>query len=98
MIRVAPALAFASALLLAAASASPALAGFAGTDDKPTFLIPASDGYGVADCLARGDECAAQVANAWCAAQGYHHASGLSLAVGNDSRQHTGAVAVTCDG
>ncbi len=36
-----------------------------------TFLIPASDGYGVADCLASGVECGQVIATAWCEAQGF---------------------------
>ena len=36
-----------------------------------TFLIPASDGYGVADCLASGAECGQVIATAWCEAQGF---------------------------
>jgi hypothetical protein len=36
-----------------------------------TFLIPASDGYGVADCLASGAECGRVIATAWCEAQGF---------------------------
>jgi hypothetical protein len=36
-----------------------------------TFLIPVSDGYGVADCLTSGAECGQVIATAWCEAQGY---------------------------
>ena len=46
-----------------------------------TFLIPASDGYGVADCLTGGNECGKIVANAWCEAQGFSRADNFGLAV-----------------
>ena len=46
-----------------------------------TFLIPASDGYGVADCLAGGSECGAIVANAWCEAHGFSRAETFGVAV-----------------
>jgi hypothetical protein len=39
-----------------------------------TFLIPASDGYGVADCLMGPSECGKVVANAWCEAHGFSSA------------------------
>src|SRR5215217_520559 len=39
-----------------------------------TFLIPASDGYGVADCLTGAGECGRIVANAWCEAHGFSRA------------------------
>ena len=39
-----------------------------------TFLIPASDGYGVADCLTGASECGRIVADAWCEAQGFSRA------------------------
>jgi hypothetical protein len=46
-----------------------------------TFLIPASDGYGVADCLTGGSECGRIVADAWCEAQGFSRAETFGLAV-----------------
>lgn len=97
MIRTFSALAFASALILAASGAGPSLAGGTDADGKPTFLISARDGYGVAECLTRGDACAVQVANAWCAAQGYHHASDLRIMTPQDNRTLTEAIAITCD-
>jgi hypothetical protein len=37
-----------------------------------TFLIPAAEGYGVADCLTTaGSECGKVVADAYCEAQGF---------------------------
>ena len=46
-----------------------------------TFLIPASEGYGVADCLAGANECGRIVANAWCEAHGFSRAETFGLAV-----------------
>ncbi|MGV6874445.1 hypothetical protein ACUSIJ_17365 [Pseudochelatococcus sp. B33] len=97
MIRTISAFALASALILAAAVAGPSLAGGTDPDGKPTFLISARDGYGVAECLTRGDACSVQVANAWCVAQGYHHASDLRVMEAKDSRTLTDAIAITCD-
>jgi hypothetical protein len=44
------------------------------------FLIPASDGYGVADCLTGGNECGVIVADAWCEAHGFSKADSFGLA------------------
>jgi len=46
-----------------------------------TFLIPASEGYGVADCLTGGSECGKIVANAWCEAHGFSRAERFGLAI-----------------
>jgi hypothetical protein len=46
-----------------------------------TFLIPASDGYGVADCLTGANECGVIVANAWCEAHGFSRAETFGVAV-----------------
>jgi hypothetical protein len=46
-----------------------------------SFLIPASDGYGVADCLTGGNECGRIVANAWCEAHGFSRANTYGLAI-----------------
>ncbi len=49
-----------------------------------SFLIPASDGYGVADCLTGGNECGKIVANAWCEAHGFRRAETFGLASPED--------------
>ncbi|MFA6965359.1 hypothetical protein [Bosea sp. (in: a-proteobacteria)] len=56
----------------------------AAPSDQRTFLIPASDGYGVADCLASKSECGKIVADAWCEAQGFAKASAYGLASRED--------------
>jgi hypothetical protein len=48
---------------------------------EATFLIPAADGYGVADCLSgQNPECGTVVANAWCEAQGFARAQAFGPA------------------
>jgi hypothetical protein len=49
-----------------------------------TYLIPASDGYGVADCIASKAECGQIVANAWCEAQGHRIAKTYGVASAED--------------
>ncbi|WP_210485705.1 hypothetical protein [Microvirga antarctica] len=41
---------------------------------EATFLVPAHDGYGVAECLVSGHTCGQAVADTWCETQGYSHA------------------------
>jgi len=57
---------------------------------EATFLIPAAEGYGVADCLSGANpECGRVVADAWCEAQGYARAQHFGPARPED---HTGSV------
>jgi hypothetical protein len=78
------------------ATAVPVLA--AGTDGatapgvEKTFLIPSSDGYGVAECLIVGSgECGQVVADAWCESQGFAKAAGFGVAAQDE---YTGAIDV----
>jgi hypothetical protein len=64
-----------SVAILAAGLAASGLIGVSSTkpaaaQGERSFLIPANDGYGVADCLATGAACGSIVANAWCEAHG----------------------------
>jgi hypothetical protein len=52
--------------------------------DQQTFLIPASDGYGVADCISSKSECGKIVANAWCEAKGFKTATSYGIAARED--------------
>ena len=52
----------------------------AASNAQRTFLIPASDGYGVADCISSKAECGKIVANAWCEAQGFAKATEFGVA------------------
>jgi len=58
--------------------------------EQRTFLIPGSDGYGVADCISSKAECGTVVANAWCEAQGFGKAVSFGVAARED---FTGSVA-----
>jgi hypothetical protein len=50
-----------------------------------TFMIPAADGYGVADCLtAGGSECGRIVADAYCEAQGFAKSARFGRAAAED--------------
>jgi hypothetical protein len=44
------------------------------TTGQNVFLLPPSDGYGVADCLSGERECGKIVANAWCESKGFRRA------------------------
>lgn len=56
----------------------------AASSEPRTFLIPPSDGYGVADCITNGSECGKIVADAWCEAQGYVRATAFGPAARED--------------
>ena len=57
---------------------------------EAVFLIPAAEGYGVADCLSgQNPECGTVVANAWCEAQGFARAQAFGPARAED---HTGSI------
>ncbi|WP_376988188.1 hypothetical protein [Bosea sp. R86505] len=56
----------------------------AAPSEQRTFLIPAGDGYGVADCISSKSECGKIVADAWCESQGYARASAFGLASRED--------------
>jgi hypothetical protein len=52
---------------------------------EAAFLIPAADGYGVADCLtAPGSECGRVVADAYCEAQGFAKSASFGRAAAED--------------
>ena len=46
---------------------------------EATFVVPANDGYGIADCLASGSGCGQIVADAWCETQGFRRAIAFGL-------------------
>ena len=62
----------------------------AASNAQRTFLIPASDGYGVADCISTKAECGKIVATAWCESQGFGKAVAFGVA---DREDFTGTVA-----
>lgn len=57
---------------------------------EKTFLLPASDGYGVGECLTGGaSECGQVVADSWCESQGFASAASYGIAAVDE---YTGAI------
>ena len=82
-------LAVLSALGVLVSVAGPALAASQTPGVEKTFLIPSSDGYGVAECLTTGGECGQVVADAWCESQGYAKSASFGIAAQDE---YTGAI------
>ncbi|MET7245695.1 hypothetical protein ABZT49_20290 [Methylobacterium sp. EM32] len=82
-------LAVLSALGVLVSAAVPALAASQTPGVEKTFLIPSSDGYGVAECLTTGGECGQVVADAWCESQGYAKSASFGIAAQDE---YTGAI------
>lgn len=61
----------------------------AGILSEGIFLIPANDGYGVADCISSTHACGKIVADAWCQNHGYKVALSYGVA---DRADFTGSV------
>ena len=83
-----------SALLATVLATTLALGAQAGSETparsvEKTFLIPSSDGYGVAECLTTGGECGQVVADAWCESQGYAKSASFGVAAQDE---YTGAI------
>ena len=53
-------------LILAVAFALPCSA-------AESYTIPASDGYGIGECMASGNDCGRVMADSWCEAHGHAH-------------------------
>ncbi len=49
-----------------------------------TFVVPAHDGYGIAECLSSSSECAKVIADSWCESQGFKGAESFGLAAAED--------------
>jgi hypothetical protein len=47
--------------------------------EQSVFLLPPSDGYGMADCIAENRACGRIVADAWCESKGYAKAAAFSV-------------------
>jgi hypothetical protein len=58
-------------VFFAAASLTLLPNGTQASSTEATFMVPAADGYGVAECLITNQACGQVVANAWCEAHGY---------------------------
>jgi hypothetical protein len=63
-----------TAAFIGAASLTLLPGGTQASSAEATFLVPAADGYGVAECLISNQPCGQVVANTWCEAQGYGRA------------------------
>jgi len=64
-----------TAVFLAAASMTLLPDGTQASSTEETFLVPAADGYGIAECLISNEPCGQVVANTWCEAQGFSRAA-----------------------
>lgn len=69
----------------------------ASSGDSATFLIPAADGYGIADCLIGGGDCGLVVAQSWCEAHGWGRAASFGRAAAEDMTGSTAPI-VTVSG
>jgi len=63
-----------TAMFIAAASLTLLPNGTQASSTEASFLVPAADGYGVAECLISNQSCGQVVADTWCEAQGYARA------------------------
>src|SRR3712207_5906197 len=63
-----------TAMFFAAASLTLLPNGTQASSTEQTFMVPATDGYGVAECLISDRACGQVVADSWCEAQGYRKA------------------------
>ncbi len=68
---------FAALLTAAMLLAAPSMARAA---DGLDFVVPPSDGYGIAECMKPGQECGQVIADAWCESHGHAHATACGLA------------------
>ena len=86
MRRTFAALAFTGVLVSAAASflVLPNAGEVKAAPSTATFVVPAHDGYGIAECLASNAECAKVVADSWCESQGFSRAESFGLATSED--------------
>lgn len=48
--------------------------------DSLDFVVPPSDGYGIAECMKPGEACGQVIADAWCESHGHAHATAFGLA------------------
>jgi len=58
-------------VFVAAASLTLLPNGTQASSAEETFLVPAADGYGLAECLISNRACGQVVADSWCEAQGF---------------------------
>lgn len=82
--------------------ATPTNVSQASAGSRATFIVPASDGYGVGDCVASGSACAKVVADSWCEAHGFARSESFGLAEAADVTASSGLangnrpISITC--
>ncbi len=59
--------------------------------EPATYIIPASEGYGIIDCLVEGVACGKIVADSWCSSRA--HGPALAFGLASDVTGSTGAAA-----
>ncbi len=73
--------------------------------DSRSFIIPPSDGYGVAECLAKTGDCGRVVADSWCESYGFAKATSYgpaedvtsAIAVAQETHHaEPGSFVITC--
>ncbi len=73
--------------------------------ENETFVISASEGYGVSECFTKGAACGPVMADAWCQSQGHVRATAFGLAsditatvegAAKTAAREPGATLITC--
>lgn len=87
-------------MLALAAARGPAVAAPGKTH---SFIIPASEGYGIVNCFESGAKCGPVVADSWCSAHGYGKATAwgrtddMTASLGTvTKRPAKGSLIITC--
>jgi hypothetical protein len=74
-------------------------------ESAATFVIPANDGYGLAECITAGKPCGRIVADAWCEAHGqgparaFGRSEDITASIANASTKDAGppgSIIVSC--
>jgi len=84
-----------TAVFFAAASLTFLSDGTQASSTEATFLVPAADGYGVAECLITSQACGQVVADTWCEAQGYARAASFRQITPEEATGSVQKVAMT---
>ena len=96
----------AAGLRLAAALCAALSWGPVRAQENETFVISASEGYGVSECFTQGAACGPVMADAWCQSQGRARAAAYGLAsditasiegAAKAAAREPGAMLITCD-
>lgn len=86
-----------AAVLMAAGSLTLLPHGTQASSSEATFLIPAADGYGVAECLISKQACGQVVADSWCEAQGFARAVSFRQVAGHEVTGSVRKAAMTAE-